>query len=180
MRKFVSSKKQADSFSSESWNYSKVSKFKSYRIKGFFQKIKSLNFSYRNKNLNLPTNMKLALMIFFLMASSLTVFSQGVKKIEIENQIQNKTYSYAYILIQGKLFSKKLRVNVDFGDSPEQIKAGKEYSEKLTDRKSFASILNYMVENQYELVQTLDYTDTYSGTGGTSGVVFIMRKSNSN
>jgi hypothetical protein len=31
-----------------------------------------------------------------------------------------------------------------------------------------------MVETGFE--QALDYTSSYSGSGGTSGVVFIMRK----
>ena len=68
-------------------------------------------------------------------------------------------------------------MQVDFGDTPEQIRAGKEYSDRLTNKKSYAAVLNYMVENQFELVQTLDYTESYSGSGGTSGIVFIMRKS---
>ncbi|NGF57832.1 hypothetical protein G5B00_15035 [Parapedobacter sp. SGR-10] len=33
-----------------------------------------------------------------------------------------------------------------------------------------------MVKNGFELVETLERTDTYSGTGGTSGIVFIMKK----
>jgi hypothetical protein len=33
-----------------------------------------------------------------------------------------------------------------------------------------------MVESGFDLVQTLEYTDSYAGSGGTSGVVFIMRK----
>ncbi len=89
---------------------------------------------------------------------------------------QDYKYEYAYISVSGKMFSKKLKVNVDFGDTPEQIKAGEEYSEKLTNKKSYAAVLNYMVENQFELVETLDYTSNYEGTGGTSGIVFIMRK----
>jgi hypothetical protein len=44
-------------------------------------------------------------------------------------------------------------VEVDFGDTPEQIKAGKEYSEMLTDKKSFAAILNYMAENSLSLLK---------------------------
>jgi len=32
-----------------------------------------------------------------------------------------------------------------------------------------------MVDNQYELVETLDYLHMYQGSGGTSGIVFIMR-----
>lgn len=84
--------------------------------------------------------------------------------------------SYAYIQIQGKVLSKKLKVEVDLGDSPAQIKAGEEISETLTNKKSYAAILNYMVESGYELVDTLEYTSSYAGSGGTAGIVFIMRK----
>mgnify|MGYP001202621728 FL=1 len=90
------------------------------------------------------------------------------------------TFSYAYVAVSGKLFSKKLKVIVDLGDTPEQIKLGEEYSDTLTNRKSIAAILNYMVEKDYELVQTITIEDgsNYQGTGsgGTSGVVFIMKK----
>ena len=107
---------------------------------------------------------------------SLSGFSQNVQPSKIEVKAQPGLYSYAYILVEGKLFSKKLKVSVDFGDTPEQLKVGKEYTETLTNRKSYAAILNYMVENQFELVETLDYTSNYSGSGGTSGIVFIMRR----
>jgi hypothetical protein len=70
---------------------------------------------------------------------------------------QDQSYSYAYISISGKLFSKKLKVEVDFGDEPKQIAEGDKYSELLTNKKSYAAVLNYMVENQFELVETLDY-----------------------
>jgi len=83
---------------------------------------------------------------------------------------------YAYVSISGKSFSKKIKVAVDFGDSPEQIAEGKKYSELLTNKRSYAAVLNYLVDNQFELVETLDYTSTSQGTGGTSGIVFIMRK----
>ena len=89
---------------------------------------------------------------------------------------QEQNYTYAYISINGKLFSKKLKVEVDFGDTPEQIAESEKYSELLTNRKSYAAVLNYMVENKFELVETLDYIYTYLGSGGTSGIVFIMRK----
>ena len=89
---------------------------------------------------------------------------------------QDQNYSYAYISITGKLFSKKLKVEVDFGDTPEQIAEGERYSELLTNRKSYAAVLNYMVDNQFELVETLDLTSMVQGSGGTSGIVFIMRK----
>lgn len=89
---------------------------------------------------------------------------------------QDQNYNYAYVSINGKIFSKKLNVEVDFGDTPEQIAEGAKYSTLLTNKKSYAAVLNYMVDNQFELVETLDYTSTYSGTGGTSGIVFILRK----
>ena len=88
--------------------------------------------------------------------------------------------SYAYISIKGKIFSKRLKVEVDFGDTPEQMKAGQQYSEILTDKKSYAAVLNYMVENDFELVDTLTL-ESHSiaggtGSGGTSGIIFIMKK----
>ena len=89
---------------------------------------------------------------------------------------QDHEYEYAYVSVEGKLFSKKLKVDVDFGDTPEQIKVGKDYSEILTNKKSFAAILNYMVKNGFELVETLDFNSTSQGTGETSGIGFIMRK----
>ena len=120
--------------------------------------------------------MKIILTLAFITLLSLASFSQSVQPTKTEVHTKDNIHSYAYILVEGKLFTKKLKVTVDFGDSPEQLAAGKEYSEKLTNKKSYAAILNYMVENQFELMETLDYTASYSGSGGTSGIVFIMRK----
>ncbi|WP_448104629.1 hypothetical protein [Pedobacter panaciterrae] len=120
--------------------------------------------------------MRIILTLIFITTLSLTSFSQNVQPTKTEVQAKGDIHSYAYILVEGRLFSKKLKVTVDFGDRPEQLEAGKEYSEKLTNKKSYAAVLNYMVENQFELVETLDYTSSYSGSGGTSGIVFIMRK----
>ncbi|WP_157433481.1 hypothetical protein [Adhaeribacter aquaticus] len=108
---------------------------------------------------------KIVLTIIF--AIFLTTLSTGLFA-------QNQTY--AYVSIGGKPFSKKLKVTVDFGDTPEQIAEGEKYSDLLTNKKSYAAVLNYLVDNQFELVETLDYTATSQGTGGTSGIVFIMRK----
>ncbi|MDX1629551.1 MAG: hypothetical protein R3345_12675 [Fulvivirga sp.] len=89
---------------------------------------------------------------------------------------QDENFNYAYISVSGKIFSKKLKVVVDFGDTPEQIKAGEEYSEILTNKRSYAAVLNYMVEQDFELVDSMDFNFSYQGTGGTEGIVFIMRK----
>lgn len=112
--------------------------------------------------------MKLILTLACIIAFSVTAFSQS------NNQAQ--PFSYAYITIQGKSFSKKLHVDVDLGDTPEQVQAGKEYSEILTNKKSYAAVLNYMAEHQYDLVESRDITSSYQGTGGSSGIVLIMRK----
>ncbi|MCJ0742953.1 hypothetical protein [Pedobacter montanisoli] len=88
-------------------------------------------------------------------------------------------YSYAYISVEGKALSKKLKVQVDLGDTPEQIEKGKTYSEHLTNKKSYAAVLNYMIENQFELVNTLGLNSSYKGTGETSGIIFIMKKKSS-
>ena len=118
-------------------------------------------------------NMKLILILFSLVFST-NVFSQSIQKINAETQTQDKKYSYAYIIVEGRVFSKKFKVYADFGDTSEQIQLGKEYSEKLTDKESYAAILNYMAEDRYELVQTLD--DGLVGARGKFGIVFIMRK----
>lgn len=120
--------------------------------------------------------MKTILTIVFIITLSVPSVSQSIEKANVKNRTKDSIYCYAYILIEGRVFSKKLKVEVDFGDTPEQIKAGREYSERLTNKKSYAAVLNYMVEQQFELVETLDYTENAMGTGGTSGIVFIMRR----
>jgi hypothetical protein len=120
--------------------------------------------------------MKTILLSCFIIIISLAASAQDVQQTGVSNQTQDRAYSYAYISVEGKLFSKKLKVQVDFGDTPEQISAGKEYSEILTNKKSYAAILNYMVESQFELVETLDHLGIYQGTGETDRIVFIMRK----
>lgn len=120
--------------------------------------------------------MRLILTLTYILVVCYTASSQNIKETEFKNQTQVPIYSYAYITIEGKGFSKKLKVEVDFGDTPEQIKSGKEYSEILTNKKSYAAVLNYMSENQYELVESRDYSFSYQGTGGTYGIIFILRK----
>lgn len=120
--------------------------------------------------------MKAILLSGFIATISLAAFSQDAQQTGVSNQTQDRSYSYAYISVEGKLFSKKLKVQVDFGDTPEQISAGKEFSEVLTNKKSYAAVLNYMVESQFELVETLDHLGIYQGTGETDRIVFIMRK----
>ena len=86
---------------------------------------------------------------------------------------QGFNYPYAYISITGKTFSDKLNVKVDLGDSSDQLIEGKRLSEFLSEKTSYASVLNYMSGLGFELVETIPVN---SGSGGTSAIIFIMRK----
>ena len=121
--------------------------------------------------------MKLIFTLALVATMGLTTLAQETQQREtITGETNHTSYTYAYIVVEGKLLSKKLKVKVDFGDTPAQLRVGKEYSDKLTNKTSYAAILNYMVDNGFELVETLDFTQSYNGTGGTSGIAFIMRK----
>lgn len=110
----------------------------------------------------------------FLIICSLNI-SLAQIPVNSPNQKQN-TFSYAYIRVEGKFLSKKLKVNVDLGDSDSQIEDGETLSEILTNKKSYAAVLNYMSEIGYELVNTLDLTSSFNGSGGSSGIVYVMKK----
>ena len=114
-------------------------------------------------------------LILFTISTNLT-FSQNLVINRTETVQKNSATEYVYIRVQGKAFSKKLKVDVDFGDSEAQLKKGEDYSEILTNKKSYAAILNYMAENNYELLQTIEITSSYQGFGGTTGVIFIMKR----
>jgi len=110
-----------------------------------------------------------------LLISLFICFSHSSFSQDLNKNIAS-TYSYSYITVMGKAFSKKLIVEVDLGDAPEQIELGKNYSEILNNKKSYAAILNYMAEKKYELVESRDITGSYQGTGGSYGIILIMRK----
>jgi len=118
--------------------------------------------------------MRILLTLLCIASFSWAALSQDARETRIKTQ--SYKYSYTYISIAGKAFSKSLKVDVDFGDTPEQIRASDQYSAILTNKKSYAAILNYMIENQFELVETLTQTSITQGSGGTSGIIFIMRK----
>ncbi len=83
---------------------------------------------------------------------------------------------YVYVAVTGRLFSKKLNVAIDFGDKTDQIIKSEKYSEVLNGRKSYIGVLNYMFEEGYELVETMEFTSMSQGTGGTSGLGFILKR----
>jgi hypothetical protein len=91
-------------------------------------------------------------------------------------ECQSNQDDYVYVSVSGKIFSRKLNVEVDFGDRPEQIRKGEAYSDSLSGKKSYIAVLNFMLKKGYELVETIEFTSTFQGTGGTSGIGIIMRK----
>jgi hypothetical protein len=121
--------------------------------------------------------MKLFLTSIFLLIVLQSASGQNIKDSIDRNQSEH--YTYAYVSIEGKGFGKKLKVDVDLGDTPEQTMAGKEYSEILTNKKSYAAVLNHMADNEYELVESRDNNFSIQGTGGTYGIILIMRKKKS-
>ncbi|MGO1672048.1 MAG: hypothetical protein ACTHYC_14580 [Sphingobacterium sp.] len=120
--------------------------------------------------------MKITIFLTLILAFNQISWAQNRPNFEINNTSIGENIEYAYITIQGKSLSKKLLVDVDLGDSPEQINQGKKMSEILTNKKSYAAILNHMSNEGFELATTLALSAMYGGVGGTEGVVFIMKK----
>ena len=104
------------------------------------------------------------LTLVFVVTLTLSVYSQDQKT------------EYAFVQVDGRELSQKLDVHVDFGDSPQQIEAGRLYSKELTGKKSYAAILNYMSENKFELVESLSSKMPAVLTGETSRVTFVMKR----
>ncbi len=117
---------------------------------------------------------KLSLIIFLTICCLSSSSAQSTIN-SSNNEIHN-SFSYAYIRVEGKFLSKKLKVKVDLGDSDEQIAEGEKLSEILTNKKSYAAILNYMSKIGFELVNTFDLTRSSDGSGGTSGIIYVMKK----
>lgn len=117
-------------------------------------------------------NKYLILLLTFLF--SLNTYSMNLDKLYYNTN--EEKVSYAHIQVEGKFLSKKLKVKVDLGDSDSEMNEGARLSEILTNKKSYAAVLNYMSKLGYELVNTLDLTSSYNGSGGTSGIVYVMKK----
>lgn len=97
----------------------------------------------------------------------LVLFSLSTK-----TNAQDQDFTYAYISISERGLSTKLRVDVDLGDTREQIKEGRKYSEILSNKESYAAILNYMTDNQFELVEMLGNMSNSRNIK----IIVIMRK----
>ncbi len=120
--------------------------------------------------------MKRIVFILLFTASSGSLFSQDILQSGSDTSAAAQQYTYAYITVSEKVLSSKLKVTIDLGSKPEQIKLANEYWSQIKDEKSYAAVLNYMTENGFVLVETLDYSNGYNNNGETSGVRFIMKK----
>ena len=114
---------------------------------------------------------KIIISLFFL--SFFLFISEKIMSQEVGGE-------YVYIQMHHKFLSAKNKVHFDFGDTKEQLQKAELYSEKFDGTKSYMSVLNSMSQEGYELVETLDYTVTSDGNGGTAGLIFIMRKKSGN
>lgn len=116
------------------------------------------------------------LLIIFLALFSVNASAQ--EKITNDVQVTNAKYSYIYVRVQDKLFTSKLIVNVDFGDSPKQIEEGKKLSKILNNKKSHAAIINSLSELGYELVNTVGLPGIESSTNGNFVILYLLKKEN--
>jgi hypothetical protein len=120
--------------------------------------------------------MKLSKQLKLFALTMLTVFFFNESTFCQSVTDENAGDEYVFIMVTGKIFSKKLNVEVDFGDSPEQVKKSEEYSQALDGKKSWVAVLNYMLTKGYEMVELCELVSTYSGTGGTTGLGYFMRR----
>lgn len=120
--------------------------------------------------------MKKIIFLALLATLSSTLHAQEVSSTARDTVIQTEKETYAYITVTGKAFSSKLKINIDLGIKPEQTKLANEYLEQVKDEKSHAAVLNYMAEQGFVLIQALDYSKGYNTNGETTGIWFIMKK----
>lgn len=118
------------------------------------------------------TDMKRLLLLLIITTIGFTALAQEYKAASPATPT-----TYAYVAVSNKALSKKLKVKVDLGDTPEQQKEGNHLSDKLNNKESHAAILNYMAERNFELVETIAKQHPHStDAGALDGIVFIMRK----
>ena len=113
------------------------------------------------------------ILLFIALIYSSTIFSQTV------NDIPIKEIDVAYVQIVGtsKLMSKKVSIQIDFGQETKFFSGGREAivkdaRGKPTKFNSMIDALNFMNENGY------DFVSAYTLTMGNQNVYhFLLRKS---
>ena len=119
---------------------------------------------------------KHCLAAMFLFSAALNLTGQTTNDSTGGTAKQALSLSYAYIKIEHRAFSNKLTVFVDLGNTEEQLKEAKLFTDSLNGITSLAAVMNFMSEHGYEYVSSHALVVTAQGTGGTSGLYLIMRK----
>ncbi len=117
---------------------------------------------------------RLGLTIVIFASCFTTAFAQSYP--ETTTQEEYRIPTYAHIQLEPGFWSSKLGVNVDLGDSDEQVEEGKRLSNILSQTRSYAAVLNHMAELGYELINTLNITSSSNGSSGSYRIVYIMKK----
>ena len=116
--------------------------------------------------------MKKILFFIILLNSTISVFSQTVNDIPI-SEID---VEYIQIVGTSKLFSKKVTIQIDFGQKTKFFGSGKETQVKNNEGKhmdfnSMIDALNFLSSNGY------DFTQAYAFSVGNQNVYhYLMRK----
>ena len=132
--------------------------------------------SKANVRYRLLINWKHHLIAILLFSATLNVSGQTTNDSTGGSTKQTLRLSYAYIKIEHRAFSNKLTVFVDLGNTEEQLKEAKLFTDSLNGITSLAAVMNFMSEHGYEYVSSHALVVTAQGTGGTSGLYLIMRK----
>ena len=93
-----------------------------------------------------------------------------------EGMAQKEPIDYAFVVIQGKPFTKKMRVLVDLGGSPGQRHEAERLAALFPEITSYATVLNEMTAQGYDLEQVLVREIGVAVNGGSSADMLNMRK----
>ena len=118
--------------------------------------------------------MKLFLSILLLASFHFSVTAQSNHEPTVNTGAP--TYQYAYVQVRNREFSKNLKVYIDLGDRPAQLSESKAFSDSLSHTQSYTAVLNFLSAHGYDLVSSQALQTSYRGTGGSSGLLFILKR----
>ncbi len=120
--------------------------------------------------------MKALITTLAVTAYALTGFSQDRKPADSLSIGDDHHISYACLYIGKKDLARQLNVDVDFGDTEEQLAFSRRYANALKGKTSLAAVLNFMASRKFELIDTNEEAEYLRGGRGNGKVMFIFRK----
>lgn len=84
-------------------------------------------------------------------------------------------FDYAYVLVDGRL-GKRLKIHVDTGDQPFPVPNKKDVIKKFRKKGSYVAVVNFMIEQGYEVVNITHAYEMAAGNAGVEGLSCILRK----